>query len=154
MVYQSSKSWECSFFKRHAQKQTLWFWCPLSFFSKPQWGIGKGCLSSNGKLSQSRLFGIVCLIPVWISQSTVRRTAKQHKDNVFGQDIPGTSGTLVAPYRAIPQDYLSDTPRLRAVGFLVSRHGHLCAKPPPPFPSVSPLESMRSGGAISPPQKV
>ena len=44
---------------------------------------------------------------------------------------------LVAPYCAIPRDYLSDTPLLRA----------------PPFLSVSPLESMRSGGAIPPPQK-
>ena len=51
---------------------------------------------------------------------------------------------LVAPYRAIPRDYLSDTPRLRAMGFLVSQ----LAIPPPPFLSVSFFESMRSGGAI------
>ena len=42
---------------------------------------------------------------------------------------------------------------LRAVGFSVSQHGQLGAIPPPPFLSVSPLESMRSGGAIPPPQK-
>ena len=60
---------------------------------------------------------------------------------------------LVAPYCAIPRDYLNDTPLLRAMGFLVSQHGPLGAIPPPPFLSVSPLESMRSGGAISPPQK-
>ena len=60
---------------------------------------------------------------------------------------------LVAPYCAIPRDYLSDTPLLRAMGFLVSQHGHLGAIPPPPFLSVSPLESLRSGGAIPPPQK-
>ena len=47
-------------------------------------------------------------------------------------------GTLVAPYRTIPQDYLSDTPLLRAMGFLVSQHGQLGAIPPPPFLSVSP----------------
>ena len=63
------------------------------------------------------------------------------------------SGPLVAPYCAIPQDYLSDAPLLRAMGFLVSQHGKLGAIPPPPFLSVSPLESMRSGGAIHPPQK-
>ena len=57
---------------------------------------------------------------------------------------------LVAPYCAIPRDYLSDTPLLRAMGFLVSQHGKLGAIPPPPFLSVSPLESMRSGGAIPP----
>ena len=39
------------------------------------------------------------------------------------------------------------------MGFLVSQHGQLGAIPPPPFLSVSPLESMRSGGAIPPPEK-
>ena len=42
---------------------------------------------------------------------------------------------------------------LRAMGFLVSQHGHLGAIPPPPFLGVSPLESMRSGGAIPLPLK-
>ena len=56
--------------------------------------------------------------------------------------------SLVAPYCAIPRDYLSDTPLLRAMGFLVSQHGELGAIPPPPFLSVSRVESMRSGGAI------
>ena len=56
----------------------------------------------------------------------------------------------MAPYCAIPRDYLSDTPLLRAMGFLVSQDGKLGAIPPPPFLSVSPLESMRSGGAIPP----
>ena len=45
---------------------------------------------------------------------------------------------LVAPYCAIPRDYLSDTPLLRAMGFLVSQHGQLGAIPPPPFLRVSP----------------
>ena len=58
----------------------------------------------------------------------------------------------MAPYCAIPRDYLSDTPLLRAMGFLVSQHDQLGAIPPPPFLSVSPLESMRSGGAIPPPK--
>ena len=45
----------------------------------------------------------------------------------------------VAPYCAIPQEYLSDTPLLHAMGFLVSQHGQLGAIPPPPFLSVFPL---------------
>ena len=57
---------------------------------------------------------------------------------------------LVAPYCAIPRDYLSDTPLLRAMGFLLSQHGQLGVIPPCPFLSVSPLEGMRSGGAIPP----
>ena len=65
----------------------------------------------------------------------------------------GCTNVLVAPYCAIPGDYLSDTPVLRAMGFLVSQHGQLGAIPPPPFLSISPLESMQSGGAIPPPQK-
>ena len=40
---------------------------------------------------------------------------------------------LVVPYCAIPRDYLSDTPLLRAMGFLVSQHGQLGAIPPPLF---------------------
>ena len=52
---------------------------------------------------------------------------------------------------AIPQDYLSDTPLLRAMGFLVSHHDQLGAIPPPPFLSLSPLKSMRSGSARPPP---
>ena len=59
----------------------------------------------------------------------------------------------MAQYCAILRDYLSDTPLLRTMGFLVSQHGQLGAIPPPPFLSVSPLESMQSGGAIPPPQK-
>ena len=34
---------------------------------------------------------------------------------------------------AIPRDYLSDTPLLRAMGFLASRHGQSVAMPPAPF---------------------
>ena len=54
----------------------------------------------------------------------------------------------MASYCAIPRDYLSDTPLLRAMGFWVSQHDRLGAIPPPPFLSISPLESMRSGGAL------
>ena len=65
--------------------------------------------------------------------------------------------SFLAPYCAIPRDYLSDTPLSRAMvffaNFLVSQHGQLGAISPPPFLSVSPLESMRRGGAIAPPQK-
>ena len=57
---------------------------------------------------------------------------------------------LVAPYCAIPRDYLSDIPLLRTLGFLVSQRGQTGAIPPSPFLSVSPLEGMRRGGAIPP----
>ena len=60
---------------------------------------------------------------------------------------------LVAPYCAIPRDYLSDTPLLRAMGFLVSQHGQLGAIPPPPFQSISPLESIREVEVRYPPLK-
>ena len=64
--------------------------------------------------------------------------------------MQGKCGCLVAPYRAILRDYLSDTPLLRDMGFLMSQLGQLGAIPPPPFLSVSPLEYMRSRGAIPP----
>ena len=57
----------------------------------------------------------------------------------------------MAQYCAIPRDYLSDTPLLRAMGFLVSQHVQWGAIPPPPSLSVSSFENMRSGGAIPPP---
>ena len=60
------------------------------------------------------------------------------------------STIVVAPYRAIPRDYLSDTLLLRAMGLLVPQHDQLGAIPLPPFLSISHLESMRSGGAIPP----
>ena len=60
-------------------------------------------------------------------------------------------GGLVAPYCAIPRDYLSDTPLLRAMGFLMSQHGQLGAIPPPPFSERFHIgEHSRSGGAIPP----
>ena len=61
--------------------------------------------------------------------------------------------TLVAPYCAILRDYLSDTPLLRAMGVLVSQYGQLGAIPPPPFLSVSPLESIRKVEVRYPPLK-
>ena len=62
-------------------------------------------------------------------------------------------GNLVAPYCAIPRDYLSDTPLLRAMGFLVSQHGQLGAIPPPPFLSVSPPGEHPKWRCDTPPQK-
>ena len=50
----------------------------------------------------------------------------------------------------IPRDYLSDTPLLHAMGFLVSQHGQLGAIPPSTFSERFPVESIRSGGAIPP----
>ena len=59
----------------------------------------------------------------------------------------------MAPYCAIPRDYLSDTPLLRAMGFLVSQHGRLGAIPPPPFLGVSPLGEHAKWGCDTPPRK-
>ena len=59
----------------------------------------------------------------------------------------------MAPYCAIPRDYLSDTPLLRAMGFLVSQHGQLGAIPPPPFLSVFPLGEHAKWRCDTPPQK-
>ena len=57
----------------------------------------------------------------------------------------------VAPYCAIPQDYLSDTPLLRAMGFLVSQHGQLGAIPPPPFSERVPLAEHAKWRCDTPP---
>ena len=60
---------------------------------------------------------------------------------------------LVAPYCALPRDYLSDTPLLRAMGFLVSQHGRLGAIPPPPFSKRFPLGEHVKWRCDTPPQK-
>ena len=60
---------------------------------------------------------------------------------------------LVAPYCVMLRDYLSDTPLLRTVGFVVSQHGQLGAIPPPPFLGISPLESVRRSRYPPPPRK-
>ena len=60
------------------------------------------------------------------------------------------SGPVLRDTARLSQRY---PPSLRAMGFLVSQHGQLGAIPPPPFLSVSPVESMRSGGAIPPSPK-
>ena len=59
------------------------------------------------------------------------------------------SGPVLRDTARLSQRY----PPIARYGFLVSQHGQLGAIPPPPFLSVSPLESMRSGGAIPLPQK-
>ena len=60
---------------------------------------------------------------------------------------------LVAPYCAIPRDYLSDTPLLRAMGFLVSQHGQLGAIPPSPFSERFPLGEHAKWRCDTPPSK-
>ena len=60
---------------------------------------------------------------------------------------------LVAPYCAIPRDYLSDTPLLRTMGFSVSQHGQLGAISPAPFLSVSPLGEHAKWRCDTPPSK-
>ena len=61
--------------------------------------------------------------------------------------------TLVAPHCAIPRHYLSDTPLLRAMGFLVSQHGQLGAIPPPPFSGRFPSGEHAKWRCDTPPSK-
>ena len=67
------------------------------------------------------------------------------------ENSPSREGPFsVAPYCAIPRDYLSDTPYCTLWGFWCLNMANWVRYPPPPYLSVSPLESMRSGGAIPP----
>ena len=75
---------------------------------------------------------------------------KAHKHKLFGPVALGTtprcplSGPVLRDTARLSQRY----PPIARYGVLVSQHGHLGAIPPSPSLSVSPLESMRSGGAI------
>ena len=113
------------------------FWAVRSFQ-----GVLNSLNRRSGQKNGPNCLGILMLH--WVCRMT-------HKNFSLPPNLPLCVLCLVAPYCAIPRDYLSDTPLLRAMGFLVSQHGQLGAIPPPPFLSVSTLESMRSGGAIPPP---
>ena len=67
--------------------------------------------------------------------------------------VPFLLPILVAPYCAIPRDYLSDTPLLRAMGFLMSQHGQLGAIPPPPFSERFHIGEHAKWTCDTPPQK-
>ena len=86
--------------------------------------------------------------------------AKKRRTSTFPSTFPSTlprtlpSTPLVAPYCAIPRDYLSDTPLLRALGFLVSQHGQLGAISPRPFSERFPIgEHAKWRCDTPPPQK-
>ena len=59
----------------------------------------------------------------------------------------------MAPYCAIPRDYLSDTPPIARYGVLVSQHGQLGAIPPPPFSERFPIGEHAKWRCDTPPQK-
>ena len=67
--------------------------------------------------------------------------------------VGSVGDTLSGLYCAMPRDYLSDTPLLRAMGFLASQHGQLGAIHPPPFLSDSPLGEHAKWRCDTPPQK-
>ena len=124
---------------------------------EPQEGSGNAEMSPRTKCTFERCTFVTpwsLCGDFWRSISKIASEIRVFKRDHFLQDSgcnPVDLVGLVAPYCAIPRDYLSDTHLLRAMGFLASQHGQLGAIPPPPFLSVSPLESMRSGGAIPPP---
>ena len=70
---------------------------------------------------------------------------------VFTREIV-LSRNFVAPYRVIPQHYLSDTALLRAMRFLVCQHGQLGAIPPS-FSEHFPLGEHAKWRCDTPPQK-
>ena len=74
------------------------------------------------------------LNPTFDKEQSLTEEVSMAKTTLFARQISGLV-TLVAPYCAIPRDYLSDTPLLRAMGFLVSQQG----------------QSMRCGGETPPP---
>ena len=102
------------------------------------WGRD-GCNSWFGKAVQSHS-GSSGPLPEKVRKESLRPSEQRRRgkipQRVTKLRSPGPLTevmALVAPYCAIPRDYLSDTPLLRAMGFLVSQHGQLGAIPSPPF---------------------
>ena len=62
-------------------------------------------------------------------------------------------GTLVAPYCAIPRDYLSDTPLLRAMGFCGVSTWPIGCDTPSPFSESFPCGGHAKWRCDTPPQK-
>ena len=108
-------------------------------------------VQGKGVICRSQVIQLVCIWPTCQGQHQRSAISKVLQASCWAAKFAHGCVTLVAPSCAIPRDYLSDTPLLRAMGFLVSQHGQLGAIPPPPFLSVSPVESMWSRGAIPPP---
>ena len=87
------------------------------------------------------------------AKSVNRQTLENVVRNAASEFTRRTAIVLSGPVSRDTARLSQRYPLLRAMGFLVSQHGQLGAIPPPPSLSVSQLESMRSGGAIPPPQK-
>ena len=89
-------------------------------------------------------------LPFWVGDFRQNRALSGMFKHLQGHDF----AHLVAPYCAIPPDYLSDTPLARTLwGFWVSQHGQLGAIPPPSCLSVAPLENIREVEVRYPPSK-
>ena len=86
--------------------------------------------------SSDELGGRQCASQAYQQLHTLSERAKRHPKTQRGKlfYLQWHLGGLVAPYCAIPRDYLSDTPLLRDMG---SQHSQLGVIPPPPFLSVS-----------------
>ena len=87
------------------------------------------------------------LPPVYLNLASALRYLCFTRISWSVQSTGGLSGPILRDTAALSQRY---PPSLRTMGLLVSRHGQLGAIPPPPCLSISPLESMRSEGAIPP----
>ena len=86
---------------------------------------------------QNRLSGVLCSLHPKDLVHPSLTTFETFLSGQFAKTLT-SQPSLVAPYCAIPRDYLRDTPLLQTVGVVVSQHGQLGAIPPPPFLSVSP----------------
>ena len=99
----------------------------------------KGFWKTLYKKSLRWFFGLPRTCKPWIPNRGSRFVTKQ-----------GLSGPVLRDTARLSQRY---PPIARYVVFGASTWPIGCDTPPPPFLSVSPVESMRSGGAIPPPRK-
>ena len=108
---------------------------------------GKGCKERGPKERLKNSDFGTPMILVLLSDLSIKASLIKEDPSQQGGD--NLSGPVLRNTARLSQRY----PLLRAMGFLVSQHGQLGAISPSPFLSVSPLESVRSGGTNPPPLK-
>ena len=90
---------------------------------------------------------------LWVSNTGTAKNAEHQELRSKSWGVMAALGTLVAPYCAIPRDYLSDTPLLRRYGVFGVSTWPIGCDTPSPFSERFPLGERAKWRCDTPPQK-